>query len=103
MLQKIFTNGNFTETNDNYMHTSNETYRLFAELLDEVEIFRIPEISFSDICRLLKVRPSALDSLLIKELGMSGEELLENRRRGCKELVMSGEELLENRRRGSSD
>ena len=62
------------------MRTMMETYRLFAELLDGVEIFRIPEIIYSDICRLLRVRPGALDSHLMKELGMTGEQLLVNRR-----------------------
>lgn len=46
-------------------------------LLDD-RIYEDPTISFTDICASLRVSPSDLDEILIKEIGMNGPEILQS-------------------------
>ena len=52
-------------------------YEEFSVMLTKDKIYEDPTISYADICRELKIRPAELDSILISELGYSGEELIE--------------------------
>jgi len=53
----------------------NKTETAYRELFRLLESDRIPA-DFPDACRLLRVLPGALNELILRELGLSGEELL---------------------------
>ena len=41
-------------------------------------IYEDPTVTFSGICAALRVSPSDLDEILIKEIGMNGSEILQS-------------------------
>lgn len=53
-----------------------EKYAEFCTMMLEDRIYEDPEVSFADLCRAMGVRPRSLDAILIRELGLSGEEIL---------------------------
>lgn len=58
------------------MCTMTKKYERFGRLMVCDEVYRNPFLDYRDICRMVGVSPSALDRLLISELGMDGEEIL---------------------------
>ena len=63
------------------MKTLMKTYAVFAHLLLQARVYRNPYLKFDTVCRFLKVSPADLDELLESELGMRGEEILDNCRK----------------------
>lgn len=57
------------------------SYRRFARLVEDGESLRDPDITFKSICRRLLVSPSSLDEIIEKELGMKGQEVIDNYRK----------------------
>lgn len=51
-------------------------YKEFGVMLTEDKIYQDLTVSYEDICRELGILPSELDSLLLRELGYTGEEIL---------------------------
>lgn len=78
---------NFAEskTNLNYENmkkrTEKENYRLFSVLLLEEKVYMNPSIRFKDICGWLGADAVSLGDTVSKELGMSGDLLLEKYRK----------------------
>lgn len=60
-------------------------YKEFSTMLTEDKIYEDLTVSYADICRELGVSPSELDSVLLRELGYTGEELIEEYRSADKE------------------
>lgn len=56
--------------------TLDEIYKEFGVMLTEDKIYQDPMVRYEDICRELGVLPSELDSLLLRELGYTGEEIM---------------------------
>ena len=54
------------------------TYQEFARMLLDDRIYEDTTISFTDICASLRVSPSDLNEILIKEIGMNGTEILQS-------------------------
>ena len=61
--------------------TEKENYRLFSVLLLEEKVYMNPSIRFKDICRWLGADAGSLGDTVSKELGMSGDLLLEKYRK----------------------
>lgn len=59
-----------------------EKYELFGRLMTEDKIYEDPSMDFKKACALAGIRPCVLDRLLKKELGVNGNELLDNYRKG---------------------
>lgn len=57
-------------------------YREFCVMMTEDRLYEDLSVSYADICRELGVEPSELDELLVRELGYTGEELIEEYRAG---------------------
>lgn len=53
------------------------TYLRFERLMDNEKVYRNPDITFRSICRRLAISPSSLEEILLRELGMSGDELVD--------------------------
>ena len=66
------------------MCTIMKTYGRFAGLLDGSRILENPFVRFRDVCRFLRVSPASLDEILMDELGMTGAELMESRRKSLR-------------------
>ena len=60
------------------MKTMDTTYQEFARMLLDDRIYEDTTISFTDICASLRVSPSDLNEILIKEIGMNGTEILQS-------------------------
>jgi len=60
------------------MKTIETTYSEFSRMLLDDRIYEDLTISFTDICASLRVSPSDLDEILIKEIGMNGPEILQS-------------------------
>lgn len=56
-------------------------YEEFGVMMNEDRIYEDETVSYEDICRGLGVAPSALDGILMRELGYAGEQLIEEYRR----------------------
>lgn len=56
-------------------------YEEFGVMMNEDRIYEDETVSYEDICRGLGVAPSALDGILMRELGYTGEQLIEEYRR----------------------
>lgn len=56
-------------------------YEEFGVMMNEDRIYEDETVSYEDICRGLGVDPSALDGLLMRELGYTGEQLIEEYRK----------------------
>ena len=67
------------------MCTIMKTYGRFADLLDGSRILENPFVGFGHVCRFLRVSPASLDEILTEELGMTGAELMESRRKSLRE------------------
>lgn len=57
-----------------------KSYERFRHAVDVGRVYENPYLRFSTVCRFLRVSPRDLDELLFRELGMSGEEILQSRR-----------------------
>ncbi|MCQ2182817.1 MAG: hypothetical protein MJY89_05370 [Bacteroidales bacterium] len=57
------------------------SYRRFARLIEDGEFLRDPNVTFKSICRHLLVSPSSLEEIIEKELGMKGQEVIDNYRK----------------------
>lgn len=51
-------------------------YIEFERLMDEEKVYMCETLSFEDICRMAGTEKDALESVLIEELGVGGEDLL---------------------------
>lgn len=60
-------------------------YAAFGDLLVQERIYIDPSIDFRTVCAWLSVRPAALDRLLVRELGYSGDGLFAEYRRRYRE------------------
>ena len=58
------------------MCTVNNAYTLFASGLMDGSLLAENEKSFCKICKRFNVSPVSLDEILMRELGMSGQEIL---------------------------
>lgn len=58
------------------MKTLMKNFERFAQLLESGAFKTNPYLSFETVCRCLKVSPSDLNELLIRELGMNGNEII---------------------------
>lgn len=67
------------------MDRMEKIYKEFSTMLTEDKIYEDLTVSYADICRELGVSPSELDSVLLRELGYTGEELIEEYRSADKE------------------
>lgn len=56
-------------------------YEEFGVMMNEDRIYEDETVSYEDICRGLGVDPSALDGLLLRELGYTGGQLIEEYRK----------------------
>ena len=56
-------------------------YEEFGVMMNEDRIYEDETVSYEDICRGLGVAPSSLDGILMRELGYTGEQLIEEYRR----------------------
>ncbi len=54
------------------MRTVETDFRTLARFLEDTPV----RPDFPAVCRLLRLRPGALDDYLVRELGLCGEELL---------------------------
>lgn len=61
--------------------TEKENYRLFSVLLLEEKVYMNPLLKFKDICAWLGAEEESLGNTIYKELGMSGDLLLEKYRK----------------------
>ena len=57
-----------------------KVYREFGVMMTEDRIYEDASVSYADICKELGVLPSELDEVLLRELGYTGEELMEKYR-----------------------
>lgn len=64
------------------MDRMEKIYKEFCVMLTEDRIYEDTTVSYADICRGLGVLPSELDLVLERELGYTGEELMEEYRAG---------------------
>jgi len=53
------------------------SYRRFARLIESGEVLRDPDITFIGVCRKLWISPSSLDEIIERELGMTGQEVID--------------------------
>lgn len=58
------------------MKTQEQIYNSFITALIEDKIYEDYRITYNDICYCLGVSPKKMDTKLMKELGMEGEQLL---------------------------
>lgn len=58
------------------MRTLEENYDILEKLLDDEKVFMNPAVTFADICGWLGARKSDMDALVMRELGLCGDELL---------------------------
>lgn len=61
--------------------TEKENYRLFSVLLLEEKVYMNPLLKFKDICAWLGAEEESLGDTVSKELGLSGDLLLEKYRK----------------------
>ena len=57
-----------------------KVYREFGVMMTEDRIYEDASVSYADICKELGVLPPELDEVLLRELGYTGEELMEKYR-----------------------
>ena len=74
----------YCEQNEGEMKKENlmKKYELFGRLMIEERIYNVAGMDYRRICSIVGVRPGALDKILMKELGMKGEELVDIYREG---------------------
>ena len=53
------------------------TFLRFERMMNIEKVWLNPDVSFRTICRRLSVSPSSLDEILLRELGVSGDELVD--------------------------
>ena len=58
------------------MFTKTKAYAEFSEMMLRDRIYEDPDVCYEDICAAMRVSPSSLDSILVRELGMKGREIL---------------------------
>lgn len=58
------------------MFTKTRAYAEFSAMMLGDRIYEDPRVSYEDICAALRVSPSCLDRILVRELGMKGREIL---------------------------
>lgn len=58
-----------------------QSYEKFSRLLLDEEIYRNPATTFAGICTIIGADPEALGDLVMKEMGMNGDEIIEAYRR----------------------
>lgn len=66
----------FAETNE-IMEKTEMDYSAFEKLMHEERIYLDREIGFSGICALIGADPTALDSHIKRELGHSGQSIVD--------------------------
>jgi len=59
-----------------------DDYTNFEIIMDSGKIYLDPSVDFRTICRKIGASPLHLNSILKKELGVSGKEILSKYRRG---------------------
>ena len=59
-------------------------YEEFCVMMNEDRIYEDEAVSYADICRELCVEPSELDAVLLRELGFTGDELVEEYRKSVR-------------------
>ena len=60
------------------MKTLSAIYLIFSQMLLEDRIYEDPDVTFYDLCAVLRVSPSDLDEILFEEMGMKGPEILQS-------------------------
>lgn len=73
--------GIFAQTTVMIMCTISKSYQRFAVLLDKYAA-EGADVSFGELCSAVRVSPSDMGELLVRELGMGGDELVD--------LILSG-------------
>ena len=53
-----------------------DKYAAFSRLLEEDKLYRDRSLRFEDLCQRIGTDPAALEEVLLRELGMTGEEIL---------------------------
>lgn len=53
------------------------TYLRFERLMDREKVYRNPNVTFRSLCRMLSVSPASLNEIILRELGIGGEELID--------------------------
>lgn len=54
-----------------------QAYAEFGFLMAEEEIYADPKVDFQSVCTRIGCSPEALDEMIIREMGMTGTELME--------------------------
>ena len=63
---------NFAQKTTRKMNNAETDFRILARFLENTPA----RPDFPAVCRLLRIRPGALDDYLVRELGLCGEELM---------------------------
>lgn len=58
------------------MKTMMKTFERFSRIVVNGVAKYNPHLSFKTVCRMLKVSPTALDEVLLDELGMTGDQII---------------------------
>lgn len=67
---------NFAENETKMERTINEYYELISKILLENKVYMDPTLTFSRLCQYIGADPKALDTLVLSEMGLSGDELM---------------------------
>jgi DNA-binding transcriptional ArsR family regulator len=63
------------------MYTIEDNYSRLESLLTEEKIYLIPDLTFEKVCSWLGVQPRELENLIFKELGLTGQGLIDRYRK----------------------
>jgi hypothetical protein len=69
------------------MRTLDESYTLLEKLVDEEKVYLDPSYDFGRVCRLMGVRRTEMDALLVRELGLDGASLFASLRAALPERL----------------
>jgi len=75
-LLNIIKKTSFALPKKNIMHTIDEHYKKFYELLCVEKVFINPFVSYENICKALGIPEEAMETYLEQELGIGGQELI---------------------------
>lgn len=59
-----------------------DVLELFVSLLEQEKVYMNPDVSFCMICGWIKTSPEEMDSILLREFGYSGDDILKVYRDG---------------------
>lgn len=63
---------------ESHMCTLKKSYLRLWRFIEKVDASEMEIRSFEDVCRRIGASPSSLDELLFNELGLSGQETIDN-------------------------